>query len=240
MTTDEPKAQKPDSPVQIRLWDAVVSITCNADGDIELRSERSDVVGILDHYIHEKLLLRGRTRSDALRVALQIAKEFKEFGAKVVDLKSVRASIRNGWVRLLKANLMGDPAQSYGQRMHEFYTWRGLVVTIEAGSHHVLHTGGPIYWACFDLGDPKYLIVQPSNKKRWRARWERLTRVSFAYFEAPSDWLARCLTAQTTGQKAPGCFERKVAELKAEAEKLTADPQAQLRQGLEGEGDRKQ
>ncbi|MCC6486388.1 MAG: hypothetical protein IT364_02725 [Candidatus Hydrogenedentes bacterium] len=35
-------------------------------------------------------------------------------------------------------------------------------------------------------------------------------------------------------------FERKVAELKAEAEKLTAERQEQLRRELEDEGDRKQ
>jgi hypothetical protein len=86
--------------------------------------------------------------------------------------------------------------------MHQFLPWRGLVVAIEAGSHHVLHAGGPIYGATFDLSNTEYLIVQPSHKKRWRARWERLTKVSFGYFEPPSDWLAELMTKQTMGSSA--------------------------------------
>jgi hypothetical protein len=80
--------------------DAIVSITCDADGNIVARGERSDVVNMLNYHIHENLLLRGRTLSDALRVARKIE---KEFGAEIVDLRTVLASIRNGWLRLLEA-----------------------------------------------------------------------------------------------------------------------------------------
>ena len=43
-----------------------------------------------------------------------------------------------------------------------------------------------------------------------------------------------------TGRKDRAWFERKVAELKTELEKLPADRQEQLRRELEDEGDRKQ
>lgn len=47
--------------------------------------------------------------------------------------------------------------------------------------------------------------------------------------------------AKKTGPKKDRAgFERKVAELKTELEKLPADRQAQLRRELEDEGDRKQ
>ena len=47
--------------------------------------------------------------------------------------------------------------------------------------------------------------------------------------------------AKNTGPKKDRAwFERKVAELKAELEKLAADRQEQLRRELEHEGDRKQ
>ena len=87
MTTNESKAQNPESSVQIRLWDAEISICSNANGDIEVSGERNDVVGIVTHYIHEKLLVRGRTRSDALRVAREIT---KEFDAEMVNFEGVR------------------------------------------------------------------------------------------------------------------------------------------------------
>ena len=56
-------------------------------------------------------------------------------------------------------------------------------------------TGGLIYGATFDLSDPEYLIVEPSNKKRWRARRERLTD----YFEPPDDWLSGVIASADEG-----------------------------------------
>ena len=188
MTTNESKAQNPESSVQIRLWDAEISICSNANGDIEVSGERNDVVGIVTHYIHEKLLVRGRTRSDALRVAREIT---KEFDAEMVNFEGVRRDIRNAWIELLKANLVGEAAQCYGQRMHEFQTWRGLAVMVKAGSHHVLHCGGPLSMACFDLSDGERIIVQRSNKKPWSARWEDVTQISFSYFEPPPESVRR-------------------------------------------------
>jgi hypothetical protein len=65
----------------------------------------------------------------------------------------------------------------------------------------VLHCGGAPYWAEFDLGDPDRLIVYPSHRRRkiWRARWGDLTRVSFCYFEPPTDTLAAIIESQSGG-----------------------------------------
>lgn len=181
----------PERSVQIRLRDAVFSITCNDDGDIEVQGDRSDIARTLIHYVHEKLMFRGRSLSDALRVARKLAKEYR---AEVLDFEGVRERIRTGWIELLKANLLGDPAQCYGERMNEFLPWRGMIITIEAGLRHV-HAAGVI-----DLSDPEYLIV--GANRPWRARWEHLTRISFSYTEPPSEWLKRHLAAQPNTPKA--------------------------------------
>ena len=69
--------------------------------------------------------------SDALRVADSVAKQFH---GEVLGREDLLNGIRNGWIRLLVANLMADPAQSHGQRMNEFRPHRGLSVTIEINS----------------------------------------------------------------------------------------------------------
>ena len=51
---------------------------------------------------------------------------------------------------------------------------------------------------------------------------------------------ARKLKAKAAPKKDRAWFERKVAELKAELEKLPADRQEQLRRELEDEGEREQ
>ena len=129
-------AVEPESAVRIRLWDATVTLSSSDTGDLLVTGESPAVVDLVNCYIHDKLLFRGHTLSDRLRAALEIAKAFH---GDVVDLEGVRAFIRIGWVRLLKSNLVGEPAQCYGARLNEFLTWRGLVVTLDAGSHHVRH-----------------------------------------------------------------------------------------------------
>ena len=75
MTTGERMLRNPDSTVQFRIWDAVVSIGCNTKGEIGIDGERSDALSVLAGYIR-KNSFRGYTRSDALKVAFKIAKEF--------------------------------------------------------------------------------------------------------------------------------------------------------------------
>ena len=179
-------AVEPESAVRIRLWDAMVTLASSDTGDLLVTGESPAVVDLVNCYIHDKLLFRGRTLSDRLRAALEIA---KAFNGDVADLEDVRAFIRNGWVRLLKSNLVGEPVQCYGARLNEFLTWRGLDVTLEAGSHHVRHYGGPYYQAHFYVNDPAYLTVQRSDGTRRRWRWERLTRISFGYIEPPPSGL---------------------------------------------------
>jgi hypothetical protein len=186
MTRNNSTDRSSDSPVHVRIWDVLVNIAARSDGEIVVTGERSDVALVVSLFIHKNSLSRGWTQSDALRVALKIAEHFH---AEVLDVEAIRANIRNGWIRLLEANLMAEPSQSYGARLDEFLTWRGLSVTIAAGSHSVLNCGGPRYGACFVLSDSEYLIVRPSNEKPWRARWESLTRISFSYFEPPPVWL---------------------------------------------------
>src|SRR5579862_3781271 len=108
MNTDE-GSRNPDSTVQFRIWDAVVSIGYNTNGEIVAEGEPSDALVLLAHYIRENSF-RGCTRSDALKVAFKIA---KHFSTEIPDLYGVRASIRGAWIRLLKTNLMGEPAQTY-------------------------------------------------------------------------------------------------------------------------------
>jgi len=170
--------------IRIRMDDAELTIACADDGELAVSGGPSDshLVALVYDYMYENLLSRGSTLSDVLRVAKRIA---QAFNGEVLDLENVLEFVRRGWIRLLVANLMADPSQSIGERMNEFRAHRGLSVTVEATPNHVVHCRH----AMVDIGDPQFLIVWRTDKPRWRARWERITRISFSYLEPPSQWL---------------------------------------------------
>ena len=164
------------APIQVRIWDAVVNITPNASGEIVVTGEPPDVAGIVNLFIHESSLFVGRTKSDAVRVAIKVA---ERFGGQVLDLESIRASIRAGWLRLLKSHLSGDPAQAYGQQMNLFRTFQGLTVSFTSGRRRRISCAT----ASVFLGDSQELVVRPGDKKAWKTKWEDLTQLSFFYSE---------------------------------------------------------
>jgi hypothetical protein len=183
--------------VLVRVLDANLVIGCGDNGDLIVDGDDPRVVSRVYTYMHSNLISRGWTLTDVLRVAHQTAEEFH---GEVLDIENILGRIRQGWIRLLKANLMGDPAHTLGQRMNEFMPCRGISVTVQATPHHVLHDTAVV----FDLGDPQYLIARRPNKRRWRARWERLTRVSFTYSEPPPEWLhAKMLKQAISSGKRP-------------------------------------
>jgi hypothetical protein len=176
------KSGRADTKVSIRVFSSLLTIACGYDGDLVVTGDRPDVAAIVHTHMLKNLLSRGRTLSDALRIAKAIA---QTFDGEILDLAIVLDLIREGWTRLLVANLMADPSQSHGERMNEFHACRGLVITIEATPHHVVHCSS----ATIDIGDQQFLVVWRLDKPRWRARWENLTGVSFSYSEPPPKWL---------------------------------------------------
>jgi hypothetical protein len=89
-------------------------------------------------------------------------------------------SPRDGWSRLLKLFLMGDPSQSRGERCDEFLTHRGLIVGVWSGQRR--YQGSQ-----FDLGNKDYLILTRMIRwKQWKIRWEKISKIDLQYTEAPS------------------------------------------------------
>jgi hypothetical protein len=174
--------------VRFKIAETTLTIACSGSGDLILTGDRTDSigrrkVGELTHYIHENLISRGWTLSDELRVAQKI---IKQFGGEILGYDKIRESIRRSWMKLLKRHLMPDPAQLYGKRSQEYLTTWFLLVKVQAGETYVAHTGGPHYHGKFYLGNPDYLVVYRTNKRPWRARWERITRIEFSYLEPQS------------------------------------------------------
>jgi len=191
--------------IRVRIDGAELTFACVDDGDLQVGGGRSDshVVALVFDYLHENLLSHGRTMSDALRAADCFAKQFH---GEVLGREDLLNCIRNRWIRLLVANLMADPAQSHGQRMNEFRPHRGLSVTIESTPLHVVHSS----IAMVDIGNPEFLIVWRTALPRWRARWERLTRILICYSEPPSEWLQEDKMRTAIVQRARGKATRSI------------------------------
>jgi hypothetical protein len=228
MKTDESNDNKTEHGIQVRIRDSIVGILPNNDGDLCVTGTQPIMRGQLQLFLHEKLLSRGRTRGDALRVAIMIA---KDFDGEVLGLEKERSRIREGWVRLLKSHLMPEAAQTYGRGMTVFRPCRGLRVTFAAVHRRLLSCNG----ASVLIGDPKSLIIHPDGKNRWRAKWEDLIGVSFQYSDDILD--VQAMWNQTGIIVEAPWFDRKVADLRAELEKLPAARQEQLRRELKGDAE---
>jgi len=162
--------------VRVRLETKTAEIAPDGEGGIVIDGADPILTRKLSLYIHEKSLYRGSTRGHALRVAKAIAKEFH---GTILDLEGLRASLKKDWVRLIKAHLMGDPAQSYGRKRNVFRTREGLALSLVAYRRRKVVSAH----ASVLIGDPTYLVVHPGDKSPWRVRWEDLLSVQFAYSE---------------------------------------------------------
>jgi hypothetical protein len=166
---------------QIRISGAIIHLHWDEDQYCFVDGAEPAVVFAVDHYLRtEDPAPNVKTFHYRWRVACRVA---KQFSGTVVEEDRVIVALREGWMRLLKSNLL----PGWRGRSNEFYCPEGLAIHIATrGATRRTNYDG---FRTFDLGNRKCLLAARNSPeyRSVRVPWDRLTEISFHYTTPPTD-----------------------------------------------------
>lgn len=113
--------------VSFRLCGRIATVSARESGDFEWSGDPA-TASLATRIMHDNAWTWGRFLSDELFLVRRVAKLLGN--CEVVDADSIAESLREGWVQLLRDNLMPDA--DLGLRIDDLIAWRGLGCQIEA------------------------------------------------------------------------------------------------------------
>jgi hypothetical protein len=114
-------------PVNIRHLDRIATVTLNESGNFEWSGDAAaDATAITHDRLWNQTHIRGGSLSAELDVARGVASVLGN--CEVIDADSIVKSLREGWVQVLRDNLMPDPNPDEKPNLH---VWTGLECQIE-------------------------------------------------------------------------------------------------------------
>jgi hypothetical protein len=181
-------------PVSLRSHCGVATVTASFSGHFEWSGD-TVTANAATEIMNMKRWERGWFLGDELFLARRIVKVLRDY--QVVDVDAVVRELREGWIRLLRDNLMPDPGYLIGERLDDLTEWEGLVCEIEARGARPSLAAGPAHtcrWPAsgfVHVGDPKFLRfgsgIGSTGPRPRRVMWERVVRIHFSYSRPTPD-----------------------------------------------------
>jgi hypothetical protein len=166
-------------PVSLGHLDRTAKVTLNESGEFEWFGDAAaDATAITHHRLWNQTHIRGWSLSAELDVARGVASVLGN--CEIIDADSIVKTLREGWVQVLRDNLMPDPNPD--EKPDNLHVWTGLECQIE--------TRGPklhrwIVDGVVQIGDPKLLrfpspIKTGGKLRHLRVLWERIVCIHFS------------------------------------------------------------
>lgn len=99
--------------------------------------------------------------------------------------------MRKYWIKILKTNLLRDPAYYSNDKLYkkehrnDFFTPENLIVNIKTKAKHY-NFGGPIYTAKVSLSREGILVVfvppKYMGKQQYDIKWEKISSINISFF----------------------------------------------------------
>ena len=179
--------------VSLRHRGCTVTIKANEEGEFECSGDAPSVARARA-IMHQNDWTRGRFLSDELFVVRRVAHEIGD--CEVVDEGLVVNSLRDGWIQLLRENLLSDPAAHLGKHLDDLTTGYRLRCRVETRATALSQSCGSARvhsWpvkGVVSVGDPTFLhfpswvrkTSQGANSIYPSVMWERIVSISFSHF----------------------------------------------------------
>jgi hypothetical protein len=188
-------------PVSFQRCNRVVAtVSASLDGEFKWSGD-TPTANIATEIMHEKGWTRGRFLNDELFLVRRVVKVLGDCEVEVVDAELIVKSLREGWIQLLRDNLLPDPAAHLGRGLDDLTRWNGSVCQIEARGATLSTADGRAHtrrWpvnGVVSVGDPQFLrftsrIGTTVQRVRFPIRavmWERIVCVHFSHSTPPPE-----------------------------------------------------
>lgn len=179
-------------PVSFHRYNRVATVSASRSGDFEWSGDTT-TANLATEIMHKNGWGRGRFVSDELFLVRRVVKVLGN--CEVVDADVIVKSLREGWIQLLRDNLMPDPAAHIGERLDDLTAWDGLGCKIEARGGKLSQAYGPAHTCSWpvsgvvSVGDPTFLrfvsrigkTAQHVSFPVRRVMWERIVCMHFSH-----------------------------------------------------------
>jgi hypothetical protein len=170
----------------IRIETVVVRLSWDKDSWCSVEATEGDAASrailsmdVAEYLRNEDPAANVRTFHYRWRVVRRVA---KRFAGTVVEQERVVAALRQGWIRLLKLNLVPDVGSM------DYFSPAGLRIHIAtmASTKRTFYDG----FVFFKLDDPKYLIATKNSPeyKLSKIPWDQIVEIGLFYTNPPTDF----------------------------------------------------